>query len=276
MSIQQSGLDVHKNFHDIDTLGGGAELDTYLGAVHASPIWALSREARRAKALFRSGMRVLDAGCGSGHDLEWMVKTVGPEGLVVGFDFSNDLLERASQRAAAQNLTVELKQGDLHRLPFDDASFDVVWCERVLMYVDRPEVAAREIHRVLKPRGRFISGEIDMGSVFVVSPDFRVANSVAARAQRSIRHPLLARALSGHCYQAGFSSVVIDPQMLAGRDAEAWKRNSNAVFHLRELVEEGGLAADAADEWLAGIERIAANGEFVGVVTIVNLIATKT
>ncbi len=76
-------------------------------------------------------------------------------------------------------------------------------------------------------------------------------------------------------YQAGFAQVDVEPVMVPGRDADAWRGASNADFHLQELVKEGGLAADAAEQWLAGIERLAANGEFLGVATVVNLVATK-
>lgn len=275
MPSQQSAFDVHKSFRAGDASGHAADIDRYLATVHDAPIWKLSREARLAMASIRAGARLLDAGCGSGHDLACVAEAVGSDGHIVGFDFSNDLLARAQERAAAQNLRAEFKQGDLHELPFDDSSFDAIWCERVLMYLERPEAAVREFHRVLKRGGQFISGEIDMGSVFVVSPDFRIANAIAARAQRSIRHPLLARALSGHCYQAGFAQVDVEPVMVPSRDADAWRGASNADFHLQELVKEGGLAADAAEQWLAGIERLAANGEFLGVATVVNLVATK-
>ena len=275
MDGRQSAFDVHKTFHDASA-ANAAQLDAYLGAVHAAPVWAISREARLAKAPLRAGMRVLDAGCGSGHDLAWMSSAVGAEGRVVGVDLSGDLIALARDRAGARDLNVDLRVGDLHKLPFADATFDAVWCERVLMYLDRPDMAVREFYRVLKPGGSFISGEMDMGSMFVVSPDFRIANAIGARVLRSIRHPLLARALSGYSYEAGFARLEVEPILHASNDAEAFRRAANGDFHLWELVREGGLTAEAAERWLAGIEHLAANGEFVGVAVVVNTIASKT
>jgi ubiquinone/menaquinone biosynthesis C-methylase UbiE len=265
-------FDIHKTFHDARG-PDVAQLDSYLAAVHAAPVWAQSRAARLAH--LRTGMRVLDAGCGSGLDFASLSNAVGSEGHIFGLDLNGDIIGIARDRAGAQNIRADLRQGDLHKLPFDDASFDAVWCERVLMYLDRPEFAVQEIHRVLTPGGVFISGEMDMGSMFVASPDFRIANAISARILRSIRNPLMARALSGHCYQAGFAKIEIEPIMHVSHDAEAFRRAANGDFHLRELVKEGGLAADAAEEWLAGVERLAANGEFIGVATVVNTIAAK-
>jgi SAM-dependent methyltransferase len=44
--------------------------------------------------------------------------------------------------------------GDAHRLPYADNSVDVIYCEAVLEHLRRPEIAAREIARVLKPDRR--------------------------------------------------------------------------------------------------------------------------
>ena len=48
-------------------------------------------------------------------------------------------------------------------LPFDDASFDLVWCQNVTMNIDDKAAFYREIARVLKPGGRFTSTEMSTG-----------------------------------------------------------------------------------------------------------------
>lgn len=270
--LSPQAFDIHKTFHDAHA-ADVTQLESYLAVVHAAPVWTQSRAERLAH--LRGSMRVLDGGCGPGLDLASLSHAIGPDGRLFGMDLNAEIVAIARDRAAAQNIMADLRQGDLHKLPFEDASFDAVWCERGLMYLDRPELAVQEIHRVLKPGGVFISGEMDMGSMFVVSPDFRIANAISARILRSIRHPLMARALSGYCYQAGFAIIDIEPVVHVSHDAEAFRRAANGDFHLRELVKEGGLAAEAAEQWLAGVERLASNGEFFGVSMVVNTIATK-
>ncbi|MBV6644746.1 MAG: class I SAM-dependent methyltransferase [Cyclobacteriaceae bacterium] len=42
---------------------------------------------------------------------------------------------------------------DIHKIPFDDNTFDVIFCNHVLEHVDDDILAMREMHRVLKPGG---------------------------------------------------------------------------------------------------------------------------
>src|SRR6266511_1532433 len=73
------------------------------------------------------GERVLDLGCGAGTDSLVAAQMVGPEGRVTGIDMTPQMLAKA--RAAAAELgagNVEFVDGEVERLPFDDASFDVV------------------------------------------------------------------------------------------------------------------------------------------------------
>src|SRR5713101_3442195 len=83
---------------------------------------------------------------------------VGPEGLVVGVDISADMLRAARQRVAAQGLTrVSFREGRAEALPAENESFDVVLASLSLMYVIDRAAAARELARVLRPRGRLIA-----------------------------------------------------------------------------------------------------------------------
>ncbi|HCV33162.1 MAG TPA: hypothetical protein DGF10_00725 [Acidimicrobiaceae bacterium] len=94
------------------------------------------------------GARVLDAGCGTGHQVADMVKA-GFD--AVGVEPSLEM----RRRAKALNPGVEVVDGSVTDLPFDDASFDAVIALEVLRYLPRADnlAAFREIHRVLRPGG---------------------------------------------------------------------------------------------------------------------------
>jgi sarcosine/dimethylglycine N-methyltransferase len=51
---------------------------------------------------------------------------------------------------------VEVFDGNFEELPFDDASFDLVWCQDSLLHSGRRELVFQEVDRVLKPGGEFI------------------------------------------------------------------------------------------------------------------------
>jgi arsenite methyltransferase len=103
----------------------------------------------------RSGERVLDLGSGAGTDSLVAAQMVGPEGRVVGIDMTPEMLAKA--RGAAAELgadNVEFVEGEVERLPFPDASFDVVISNGVIDLVPDKDAVFSEIHRVLVPGGR--------------------------------------------------------------------------------------------------------------------------
>jgi len=98
--------------------------------------------------------RVLDVAAGQGASAIHLAQRFGCE--VVGVDYGSDMVRRANETAAAQGASdrVRFERGDAERLPFDNASFDVIICECAFCtFPDKP-AAAREFARVLKPGGR--------------------------------------------------------------------------------------------------------------------------
>ena len=101
------------------------------------------------------GEQVLDLGCGAGTDSLIAAQMVGSQGSVAGVDMTVEMLDKA--RAAAAELgveNVEFLEGEIERLPFPDASFDVVISNGVIDLVPDKDAVFSEIHRVLRPGGR--------------------------------------------------------------------------------------------------------------------------
>ena len=103
----------------------------------------------------RQGERVLDLGSGAGTDSLVAAKMVGSSGSVTGIDMTPQMLARA--RAAAEQMgadNVEFVEGEIERLPFPDASFNVVISNGVIDLIPDKDAVFSEIHRVLVPGGR--------------------------------------------------------------------------------------------------------------------------
>ena len=98
----------------------------------------------------RAGWRVLDVATGSGNAAIAAAR-LGCE--AVGVDYVPALLERGRQRAAAEQLDVELLEGDAESLPFEDASFDAVTSVFGSMFAPDHRQAASELVRVTRPGG---------------------------------------------------------------------------------------------------------------------------
>jgi SAM-dependent methyltransferase len=123
------------------------------GWAHFVPveIFTTPTAARLIKhAKVTGGQRVLDVGCGTGV----VAITAARAGAQVsGLDLTPQLLDRARENAQLANVEIDWREGDAEQLPFDDAVFDVVLSQFGHMFAPRPDVAVKEMLRVLKPGG---------------------------------------------------------------------------------------------------------------------------
>jgi SAM-dependent methyltransferase len=157
---------------DLEQEGIARELmqSSMLSAVYER--WWRPAMGRAAKGLFGPGMAderriarlllalspgdgVLDVACGPGNFSRDFARAVGPEGLVVGFDASRPMLERAVRETQAARVdNVVFVYGDASALPFRDASFDAVCCFAALNLFAEPFKALDEMTRALTLGGR--------------------------------------------------------------------------------------------------------------------------
>lgn len=93
----------------------------------------------------------VDLACGTG-DVAFALARRYPRGTVCGVDLTPEMLAIARSRNQFPNVTLQL--GDMHRLPFESGSVDVVTGSYALRNAPALAVALREIHRVLRPGGR--------------------------------------------------------------------------------------------------------------------------
>ncbi|VXC49437.1 SAM-dependent methyltransferase [Enterobacterales bacterium 8AC] len=127
----------------------GEQAHAYLtSAVHAQ-----GKDLQRLAQLLEgcSEARLLDVGCGAGHASFTAAARVAQ---VVAYDLSAQMLDVVGKAAAEKGLgNVQVQQGVAERLPFDDASFDVVISRYSAHHWHDVGQALREVKRVLKPGG---------------------------------------------------------------------------------------------------------------------------
>lgn len=111
-------------------------------------------KARRA-ATGRTYYRLLDVGCGTGNLLAIMSRDRDAERLV-GLDYSPVMVEKAAAKireTAAAAAHAFVVHADSERLPFADASFDVVTCANSFHHYPKQSMVVKEFRRVLRSGG---------------------------------------------------------------------------------------------------------------------------
>jgi SAM-dependent methyltransferase len=157
----------------------------------------------------RSGMSLLDVGCGPGTITADLAESVSP-GEVTAIEPVSDALADAQSFAAGRNLTnIRFEIADVHALPYADDTFDVVHAHQVLQHVHDPVGALREMRRV--SRGIVAARDSDYEAM-TWYPESADLNEWLSLYRRTSRHnggePDAGRRLLSWARAAGFAEVV--------------------------------------------------------------------
>lgn len=108
-----------------------------------------------------AGATVLDLGCGAGLDCLISARKVGPQGRVIGVDFSEAMLSQARQAAAESGIhNVVFCQADAENLPLEDGGIELALVNGVFNLNPAREAIFREIARVVRPGGAVYAAEL--------------------------------------------------------------------------------------------------------------------
>ena len=194
--------------------------------------------AARATRL-TTGETALDVACGTGA-LTRTLARIEPDATVIGTDFSWEMVRRAPRDRAAG---IAYLVGDATRLPFPDASVDVVTIAFGLRNLPDSDAGLHEMRRVLRPGGRLVVCEFSSPTVPVLSTVYERYLArlipVAARAVSSDAeaYSYLARSISAWPDQPGLARRM----RRAGFLDVAWRNLTGGVVALhRGLVAPDG------------------------------------
>jgi ubiquinone/menaquinone biosynthesis C-methylase UbiE len=227
---------------------------------------AVKREITERLEL-QEGDAVLDAGCGTGDDARGMVTYVGPSGRVVGLDASEETLAEARQRVSEAGIAVEFVHGDVHELPFADATFSAVRAERMLQHVEDPRRAMGELARVTRPGGRVVIFDTDWETLIVDADDIATTRAILQEKCRLLRHGWIGRRLSGLMHEAGLEDITALPRSLVVTDGPLAISLHGLQPAAESALRRGRITREQCDAWFADILHKHADSRFFCSVT---------
>ncbi len=100
-------------------------------------------------------MRVLDAGCGVGGSTRYLAHTY--ECQIEAIDLTPEFVDTTARlnKLCGVEDRITVRQGSVTDLPYEDQSFDLVWCQNVTMNIEDKKAAFAEAYRVLASGGRY-------------------------------------------------------------------------------------------------------------------------
>ena len=138
-----------------DRIAGRYEFLNTLMTAGLHRLW--NRKVVKATGL-RAGGRALDLACGTGTLTRDLAKRVGPEGYVLGVDFSREMLKSAQARPAPN---IEYRLGDATDLQgIESGSFDAATIAYGARNIPDLDALFGEMRRVVRPGGRVVCLEI--------------------------------------------------------------------------------------------------------------------
>lgn len=189
-------------FSDVDAAPDPAALVAYLD-VTAHSLRLLKRQAM-SQLDVRPGQRILDLGCGAGHNL---VELADRGARAVGVDSSHTMIARARERLGARAGCVAV--ADASAIPLRDASFDGAYVERVFQHLSDLASAIGELGRVLRSGAKLVVLDTDWSSLTIEVGDPKTASAVRRGVTVEMVQPALGAALPRFLSARGFVEVSV-------------------------------------------------------------------
>jgi ubiquinone/menaquinone biosynthesis C-methylase UbiE len=151
-----------------------AAAEAYLEAIDRSFVDQVERLLEPASGGRPIGGAALDIGCGPGQ-IPIMMARRWPALRITGLDAGPAMIQRARNDAAAAGVDIDFRVFRLGprgepRLPFDDASFDLVTCNSTLHHLDDPLGLLNEMARVVKPEGAILLRDLARPAIALAYP----------------------------------------------------------------------------------------------------------
>jgi len=152
-------------------------------------------------------LAVLDAGCSTGYCTR-ALKDRFPKAEVVGVDIAEEMIRQAkkSQRLFKKN---DYQVADIEKLPFKSNTFDLVLSNLTFPWVENPEIALKELNRVLKPKGLLIFSTMGPDTLIELKQSWQQVDQ-----NIHVNHFIDMHLIGDAVHKTGFANTVMDRDVI--------------------------------------------------------------
>ena len=223
-------------------------------------------------ARIKPGDTVLDLGSGAGNDCFVARAATGPDGRVIGVDFTPEMIAMAKENARKLDYeNVEFRQGDIEALPLSACMVDVVVSNCVLNLVPNKPQALSEVLRVLKPGGHFSISDVVLAGE--LPPAIQGAAEMYAGC---VSGALQEREYLGIIRDLGFEDITVQKRKpivvpddilgnyLSADELATYKASGTGIFSITVFARKSSVdCCTPSKEGSTGMENTATNPEGV-------------
>jgi ubiquinone/menaquinone biosynthesis C-methylase UbiE len=205
------------------------------------------------------GQRILNVSCGIGHSALKLASLVAPTGHVIGVDKNAFLIAEAQRRAAALSAGLTYRVGDARHLNFPEHNFDICRAERVLMYIDSPQLVLDALLRVVRPNGIMVFFEFDYDGMVVDAPRPDFTRRLGRLLADSVPSPWIGRQLPRLLRERGVQAITVIPHMILTTYAMYRYVVSGTVA---QALRSGQFLSTEVGMWWRALEEADVAGNF--------------
>ncbi len=195
-----------QGFQNVDSQSDVQKFKTCLTFIDSLPSFRKYKEETGQLLRPDDGRVFVEIGCGLGFDVERLARKTSAK--IIGLDASQEFLRDARERTQNLGITnADYVVADALQTCFKDGEADGARVDRTLQHLVHPELAIKEMARIVRKGGRIVCAEPDWGSFFIDDDDADYFEPVYHQWTKSVRNPYVGRELPRLMKSAGLADI---------------------------------------------------------------------